>query len=68
VTSDLHCSWPGCGRRWTVNFGRRLCSEHDDADRGGPPREKRQPPLPGVAAAPHWQDRHEDRDDEPLPF
>ena len=28
---SLLCTSPGCGRVWTCDFGRRLCSEHDAA-------------------------------------
>lgn len=26
---SLLCSAPGCGRRWTCDFGKRLCSDCD---------------------------------------
>lgn len=56
----------GCGRRWSSNFGRKLCSVCAlDRDRAS----TRPIPLqaPSHAAAPHWQDA-KDSDDESLPF
>jgi len=35
--SDLLCSMPGCCRRWTSNFGRRYCGEHDPGLAGHQP-------------------------------
>lgn len=63
----LMCSRSGCPNRWTVDFGKRLCSEHDRARYAPAAAAAKQVPLPGVAATPHWQDQTE-TDDEPLPF
>jgi hypothetical protein len=62
---SLLCS-RNCGRRWSSNFGAKLCSVClREGDRTG----TRPMPLkaPTHAAAPHWQDP-KDSDDEPLPF
>ena len=44
---SLLCTTSGCGRRWTCDFGRRLCSECD-AVRNARPAVKRQAPVPGL--------------------
>jgi len=30
--SELMCTVPGCTRRWTVNMGRPMCSQHQWSD------------------------------------
>lgn len=44
---SLLCTTAGCGRRWTCDFGRRLCSECD-AVRNARPAIKRQAAMPGL--------------------
>lgn len=60
--SDLLCSEPGCSRRWTSNFGRRFCAEHDPGLAGHQPT-KRQARLdlaiPLRAALPAFNERAE---------
>ena len=65
--SSLLCSAPGCCRPWTVNFGRRWCSEHDPGLAGRQPVKRQQGLLAGMPlreALPPFNERAE-RDGDP---
>ena len=64
--ASLRCA-EGCGRRWSSDFGRRLCTE---CARSGDRARTRPIPLqpPIRAAAPYWQDQKDDDDEFTVPF
>lgn len=67
--TSLLCTANGCVRRWTCDFGKRLCSEHDRILRFADAAAVAQKQIPETLrpATPHWQDTKDD-DDAPLPF
>lgn len=67
---SLACTAAGCTLKWTNDYGKRLCSEHDRILRFGDASAPVQKQIPETLrpAAPHWQDAKEATDDEPLPF
>lgn len=71
VDHRLLCRAPGCGRRWTCDFGKPLCSEHDRTrhEGGGPQRQPlqlvRSQPLPFREAARSFAEPMERDDEEP---
>lgn len=50
--SDLMCSMPGCGFRWSVRMdgSRQMCSDHAKQDRN---------PVPTTPPARHWMDEEQ---------
>lgn len=66
---SLACTAAGCTLKWTCDFGKRLCSEHDRILRFGDANAPMQKQIPETLrpAAPHWQDAKDD-DAENLPF
>jgi hypothetical protein len=64
--SSLLCSEPGCCNRWTSNYGRRYCSEHNPG-LSGHAVQRPQSTLPFIAAAPfkpHWSDTDREQEAE----
>lgn len=66
-TVPLGCTASGCTLKWTNDYGRRLCSEHDRILRFGDAAAPVQKQIPETLrpAAPHWQDA---KDDDEVPF
>ncbi len=71
-TSPLGCSASGCTLKWTNDYGRRLCSEHDRILRFGDAHAPMQRPIPETlkpAARPYSEPQErEDDDADAVPF
>jgi hypothetical protein len=52
----LMCSVPGCPKRWSVDMGRPMCSEHQWSDRKPANRRDIAALLPSTAPVKHWTD------------
>jgi hypothetical protein len=52
----LMCSVPGCPKRWSVDMGKPMCSEHQWSDRRPATRRDIAALLPSTKPVKHWMD------------
>jgi hypothetical protein len=52
----LMCSVPGCPKRWSVDMGKPMCSEHQWSDRRPATRRDIAALLPNTKPVKHWMD------------
>jgi hypothetical protein len=52
----LMCSVPGCPKRWSVDMGKPMCSEHQWADRRPATKRDIAALLPSTKPVKHWMD------------
>lgn len=53
----LLCTEPGCGRRWTVDLGRPMCSYHQWSNQKPATMRDISNLLPSETKEPQWYDR-----------
>ena len=50
----LMCSVPGCPKRWSVDMGKPMCSEHQWSDRRSATKRDIAALLPSTKPVKHW--------------